>query len=342
MIWFFLLLLVIFCLIIFKYIKSNILLPKHTVALIDEVISQPKLTVMFNELQYVKLKNTTICYEHIASKNPNAEVILLLHGLGQSMLNFPPYFCQLLLDAGFQIVRIDQQDCGGSHWVENWGQPHKYTLEDMASHNIQVMDHLNINKFHLVGISMGGMIAQSMAIGYTNRVSSLTSIMSSAYFFDPKFGGIPKPFLLKIVLIFLVYGRRPKTVKGKIKVRLAIKQLLQYGNTTVYDDSTLIAAANYEITKKKGYNPKASKQQSYAIKKSGSRIGALKKLNIPALVIHGVEDPLIKFAHAKKCVAAIPNCKFLLIDEMGHHLSKKFNNEIAAAIKNLILVKGED
>jgi len=166
--------------------------------------------------------------------------------------------------------------------------------------------------------------------------------MSSAYFFDPKFGGIPKPFLLKIVLIFLVYGRRPKTVKGKIKVRLAIKQLLQYGNTTVYDDSTLIAAANYEITKKKGYNPKASKQQSYAIKKSGSRIGALKKLNIPALVIHGVEDPLIKFAHAKKCVAAIPNCKFLLIDEMGHHLSKKFNNEIAAAIKNLILVKGED
>lgn len=323
-------------LIAYGYLRANVLLPKTSLTLIDEVIKKPNPKIVFDKLQYVKLEDTTICYEHIKNKNPTAEVILLLHGLGQTMLNFPPYFCKGLLAAGFQIVRIDHQGGGGSDWVKNWGNSNKYVLEDMARHAFQVMDHLNIKQFHVAGVSMGGMIGQRMAINQANRILSLTSIASTAHFFDPEFGGVPKAFLLKIIALLIVYGRNPKTVKGKIKARLALERSLHGNKNYSFDDRIHIEQAHYEVVYKKGYNSKAGEQHGYAIKKSGSRLEELKSLTVPALVIHGKEDPLIVFQQAKKYATAIPNCKTLFINNMGHHLPEVFNNEIVQAITNLV------
>lgn len=340
MIWIVLLLLDILFVVVFQYMRTNVFIPKSSLQIIDELIKNPNNiasnNVVFGKMEYVELENTNICYEHIANKNPNAEVVLLLHGLGQTMLNFPPYFCQSLLDAGFQIVRIDHQGGGGSNWVENWGKPGKYTLEDMAKQAVEVMDYLNIKQFHLAGVSMGGMIGQRMAINYPDRIASLSSIASSAYFFDPEFGGVPKPFLLKIIGVLLAYGRNPKTVSGKIKARLALERSLHGSKNYTFDDRIHIEQAHYEIVYKRGYNPKASDQHGYAIKKSGSRLGELENLKIPTLVVHGKKDPLIIFQQAQKYAAAIPNCKTLFIDEMGHHLPEVFNKEITGAIKNHI------
>lgn len=332
MIWIVLLLFAFLIIVTYQYLRNNIFFPKNSIELINEVIKNPKTNIVFGEMEYVELEDTNICYEYITNKNPDAEVVMLLHGLGQTMLNFPPYFCQSLLDAGFQIVRIDHHGGGGSNWVTNWGKPNKYILEDLSRHALQVINHLNISKFHLIGVSMGGMIAQRMAIDYPQRISSITSIMSSAYFYDPEFGGVPKRFILNYVLGLLVYGSNPKSLKNKIKVRLAIERLLHGDSSYSYDDRVSIEAAHYEITNKKGYNPKAGKQHGYAIKKSGSRLAALKKLTVPALVIHGKEDPLIIFEQAKKCAATIPNCKTLFINGMGHHLPEAFNDEIINAI----------
>jgi len=336
MLWFLLSFLVFFIIAVFKYMQANIFFPKSSLAIIDEVIKNPNPNIIFGKMRYIELEDTKICYENINSKNPEAEVVVLLHGLGQTMLNFPPYFCQSLLAAGFHIVRIDFQGGGGSDWVENWGKPHKYNLEDMARNSLLVMKRLNINKFHVLGVSMGGMIAQYMAINYPNSISSLTSIMSTAYFFDPEFKGVPKKFILNYLMSQLVYGKKSKTLSNKIKARLAIGRLLQGDTTYTFDDRVSIEAAHYEITNKKGYHPMAAKQHSYAIKKSGSRLAALQKLSVPSLVIHGMADPLVQLAQGKKCAAAIPNCKTLFIKGMGHHLPEAFNNEITSAIQDHI------
>lgn len=336
MMWFLLILFIFSFIIVFQYVKANVLLPKSTLNLIDEVIANPNKDVVFNKMQYVKLDDLQVCYERIPSKNSNTEVILLLHGLGQTMLNFPPYFCKALIDTGFEIIRIDHLDSGGSSWVKNWGKPYKYTLEDMAAHALQVMDHLNINRFHVVGMSMGGMIAQRMAINYPDRISSLTSIMSSAYFHDPEFGSVPKPFLLKVVLVILIYGSRSKTLKDKIKARLAVERLLHGHKSYFFDDRVSIEQAHYELVYKKGYNPKASKHHAYAIKKSGSRLEELKKLNLPSLVIHGKADPLVILKKGEKCAANIPNCKTLFINEMGHHLPEVFKKQMVSEIADLV------
>lgn len=321
---------------IFLYAKSQFDLPADADTLIDEVLAAPNNNIVFSEIQYVDLADTKICYEDIPAQTSEAEIVVLLHGLSQTMLNFPPYFCQAFLDAGFRVVRIDHKGGGGSSWDKDWGKPNKYNLKDMARHTTQVMDHLGIDNFHLVGMSMGGMIAQQIAIDTKSRVSSLTSIMSSPYMFSPTLSKIPKKFILSIVYLVLVYGRNLKSLKAKLRFKLATNRLLKGDNSYQYDDKVTVEAAHYEITKKKGFNPRSRQQHSYAIKKAGSRIDDLKKINIPSLVVHGTKDPLVLLDHGKACADAIPNCKTLYIEGMGHHLPKAFNQKITKAIINQI------
>jgi len=317
---------------VYLYARSQFRLPDRADALIDEVLAAPNGQVVFDKIQFVDLADTGICYEDIAGEEPNAEVVVLLHGLSQTMLNFPTYFCQSFIDAGFRLIRIDHQGGGGSSWFKDWGKPNKYDLKDMARHATQVMDHLGIEHFHLVGMSMGGMIAQQIAIDVPSRVVSLTSIMSTPYMFSPSLPKIPKNFIIGIVYIILTYGLGKKSLKAKLRSNLAGNRLLYGDNSYQYNDRVTVEAAHYEITRKKGYNPTSRQQHTYAIKKAGSRIDDLKKIDVPALVIHGTKDPLVLIEHGEKCAAVIPNCKTLFIEGMGHHLPNVFNEEITGAI----------
>ncbi len=318
------------------YARNQFNLPNHLDNLIDEVIASPNEEIVFDKIQSVDISDTSICYEDIQAQNQDAEVVLLLHGLSQTMLNFPPYFCQSFIDAGFRVVRIDHQGGGGSNWVKNWGNPNKYNLKDMARHAVEVMDHLGVNRFHLLGMSMGGMISQHIALDYPKRVASLSSIMSTAYMDDPSLPNLPRKFIFGLIYVIANYGRNLKSLKAKLRLNLATNRLLYGSDSYQFDDRYTIEAAHYEITKKKGYNPKSRDQHSYAITKAGSRLEALKKINIPSLVIHGTKDPLVLLEHGKKTAEVIPNCKTLYLDGMGHHLPKVFNEEITGAIIDLI------
>ncbi len=318
------------------YAKSQFDLPANADALIDEVIANPNDNLVFGKMEYVDLPDTQICYEDIAAKDLNAEVVVLLHGLSQTMLSFPPYFCQPFIDAGFRVIRIDNQGGGGSSWVKDWGKPNKYDLKDMARHATQVMDHLGIKNFHVIGVSMGGMIAQQIAIDVPSRVASLTSIMSSPYFYDPSLPKVPPKFILGIAYSIITYGRNLKTLKAKLRFKLVTNRTLKGDDSYECNNRTILEAAHYEITKKKGFNPRSREQHSYAIKKAGSRIEELKNINVPSLVIHGTEDPLVRLEHGQKCAAIIPNCKTLYLEGMGHHLPEAFNQEITGAIVQLI------
>ena len=322
--------------VVYLYAKSLFQLPANADDLVDEVLANPNKQVVFDKMQFVDLTDTRICYEDIPGKEKNSEVVVLLHGLSQTMLNFPPYFCQSFIDAGFRVVRIDHQGGGGSSWVKDWAKPNKYDLKDMARHATQVMDHLGIGQFHLVGMSMGGMVAQQIAIDLPNRVASLTSIMSTAYMFNPLLTNVPLKFKLGIVYCILAYGRNLKSLKSKLRFKLSTNRMLQGDDSYQYDHKVTLEAAHYEITQKKGYNSRSREQHSYAIKKAGSRIDLLKKLQVPALVIHGTKDPLVLLEHGKQCADLIPNCKALYLEGMGHHLPEAFNEEITGAIIDLV------
>ena len=313
--------------------KTGPTLPPETNTLIQEVMSSDLPEFMHGEKGFVQNGEIKICYEFY--KNENAKgTILFTNGHTQSLLECPLYFINPFLDAGYQVIRYDNRGFGSSDWVENWDE-NKYNLEDMATDSIAVLDHLGIEKAHLVGISMGGMISQRLAISYSERVESLTSIMSAGFYLDPKLTNVPLPFISKLVKLQLRYKRTLHLNESKLKLYLGIREMLR-GKGYDLDTKFFLQQGFYEITKRSGLNAKGTDQHSHAIKASGSRYEELKKLNIPTLVVHGTKDTLILVEHAKKYAPMIPNSKLLIIEGMGHDLPKEHTPEIVEGIFNLI------
>jgi len=322
--------------IVFIYYLKNIKLKNTVNQLIEELHIEPLPELVKGEVGFAENNNIKICYELIKSNKPNAEYIVLLHGLTRTMLSYPIYFIQPLLDAGYNVIRIDNRDSGLSTWVKDWKNGNQYTLEDMAEDTIAVANHLQIEQFHLAGKSMGGMIAQCMTIRHPKRVKSLISIMSTGFFHDSDLVQVPFNFKFKFALIYIAYSRGLKTLNGQVKFHLAVEHILAGSNKKAIDEKLVIQKARYALKHRNGFNKYAQKQHGYAIKKSGSRIQELKNLSTPTLVIHGKADPLVKFEHGKKSADIIPNAEQLFIDEMGHRVPKIYSNMVASSIIQFI------
>jgi len=171
----------------------------------------------------------------------------------------------------------------------------------MSQDVMAVVDHLGIDQFHLMGKSMGGMIAQTVAIHNTNRVKSLTSMMSTAYFYDPELVHVPTKFKFHFALMLLAYHKGLRKLSNHLQFHLAIEHILAGTDKSIVDNQLVVQKAFYDIKLRNGYNKYAQKQQGYAIKKSGSRIEALSELELPVLIVHGKADPLVTFEHGVKC-----------------------------------------
>jgi len=312
--------LVLMTIIFFIFIYTGPKLSAHTDALIKEVQKEPLLDLVKGETGLVKTGPVSIHYEVMSKGSKNKGAILLVCGHTQTSLDWPAYFYEPLLNAGYKVIRYDNRGVGLSDWLSNWTKTHSYQLEDMAKDGLTVLDALGIAKAHVIGVSMGGMIGQRMAISHKERVLSLTSIMSTGFYFDKELGNVPRQFMMDITRVGLRYRKGIKTEEGKLKLHLAIRQLLKGQGDYPFDDKAILKRALVEVRTRKGYNMKATDQHSLAIKKSGSRYEGLKKLQVPTLVIHGTSDPLIPFKHAKKYSAMIPNVRTLFIEGMGHDL----------------------
>ncbi len=304
---------------VYGYFFKNVKLNNTIDEVIDQLHKEPLPELIKGEVGHAFNGDIKICYEYIEGDVERDEFVVMLHGLTESMLAFPPFFIQDFLDAGYHIIRVDHRDSGMSTWVSDW-QNNKYTLEDMADDLIAVMDELKVERFNLIGKSMGGMIAQSIAIHYPERVKTLTSIMSSAYFHDPELVNLPRKFAFDFALIFIAYQLGLKQLNNQLKFYLSIVYLLAGKHQNSINTKLMLQKFLYEITRRNGNNKHAQEHHSYAIKKSGSRIEALQQLKIPAFIVHGKADPLVKFEHGEKCAALIPNAKTLFIDDMGHRL----------------------
>lgn len=315
--------------------KSSPILPSNTNALIQEVMASELPEFMTGKSGFAQNGNIKICYEFFENKTSNKGTILLINGHTQSLIEWPSYFLQPILDAGYQVVRYDNRGFGCSDWIKDWSRDNAYQLEDMARDGLAVLDHLGIQKAHLIGVSMGGMIGQRIAISYQDRVLSLTSIMSTGFYFDPQLVAPPKPFVLDLVKLTLRYKRTLHLTESKLKFYLGIREMLR-GKGYELDTKMFLQQGFYELTKRNGLNAKGTDQHSYAIKKSGSRYDELKNIQAPTLVIHGAADSLILVNHAEKYAPMIPDSELLIIKGMGHDLPKEHTPIIISNILKLL------
>lgn len=330
----FVILLVILLIGIVVFVNTGISLPDGSEAIVNQVLDNEPPALVTGETGMASNDDVEIWYE---SKQPTDTIkgtILLVMGLGASALIWDNEFCQLFVDEGYQVIRYDNRDVGMSTWISNWSEDKPYTLEDMAKDGIAVLDALEIDKAHVIGASMGGMIAQQMAISHQDRLASLSSIMSSGYMMDPDIA-FPDHMNIKLIKLSLKYLLFSSDA-NRLKFHMANQELLKgngdYNNNAKRSAQTTL----YEIKKRKGYNQASIDQQVKAIEVSGSRLDDLRKIKIPTLVIHGKSDPLVKFEHALKYAPLIPNVDTLYIDGMGHDLPQIYRPQIKQSILRTI------
>jgi len=285
--------------------------------------------------QMARANGIELCYEIFG--DAGAEPILLIMGLGGQMIYWDDDFCRLLAERGFRVIRFDNRDIGKSSKLSggkrlgaiellklrvlNIPVAAPYTLLDMAKDTTGLLDTLGIKSAHLVGMSMGGMIAQEIAISFPDRVRSLTSIMSSTG--NPK---TPQPTREAMAVL----TAPPPTTREEYFARHAQTWKVLRGGSFPEDEALDRARAerNYE----RGLNPAGTGRQLRAILASGSRKERLASVTAPTLVIHGTIDPLARPEGGKDTAASIPGAKLLMIEGMGHALPIRMWPQIIDAI----------
>ena len=274
----------------------------------------------------IEFEDTAIVDGELDPQAAKRPVVLLIMGLGMQLVAWPPQMVQELVDAGYRVIRFDNRDIGLSTHLDALGKPNilwtgvkfklgimpkpPYTLTDMAHDAIGVLDELEIEKAHIVGASMGGMIAQRVAIASPERCLSLTSIMSTSGARGlPK----PKPEILRAIL------RKPKNKNTQEIVDHFVQVFRLIGSPT-YPIPEAEARARIAIGVKRSYHPVGSLRQMLAIVTDITRAAQLPRITSPTLVLHGLADPLVPFACAQDTARRIAGAKLVAIPGMGHDL----------------------
>lgn len=257
-------------------------------------------------------------------------VVLLIMGLGMQLIAWPPAMLQGLVDAGFRVLRFDNRDAGLSQHFDALGVPNllwqglkyrlglritpPYSLQDMAADALGVLDVLQIRQAHVVGVSMGGMIAQRLALLAPTRVLTLSSIMSSS-------GARGLPAASADVTRVLLGRPADKSLQAAMahSVRL-FKAIGSHGHSPGFE---LGDAELHELVTeaaRRSYHPQGIARQMLAILADSTRAAALARITVPTLVVHGKADPLVPLACGEDSARRIPGARMVSIEEMGHDL----------------------
>jgi pimeloyl-ACP methyl ester carboxylesterase len=271
--------------------------------------------------------------------DPKAVPLLLIAGLGLQLGAWPDEFVEGLADLGFYVIRFDNRDCGLSTKFEHAGTPSlalawlkslvrwplkpPYSLQDMADDAVGVLSALGIARAHVVGMSMGGMVAQLMAAGCPARVLSLTSIMSSS-------GRRGLPGAAPAVRRALV--RRPRD-GGDLDAAIDhTVQLFQAIASPAYPTAEKHLRRRVARALRRNCCPGGIVRQILAVAASGDRTPLLQTIRVPALVIHGAADPLVPLPCGVATAAAIPGARLAVIEGMGHDLPSQLLERLLALI----------
>jgi pimeloyl-ACP methyl ester carboxylesterase len=268
--------------------------------------------------------------------DPQDDPLLLIMGLGTQMIGWREPFCTLLAAAGFHVIRFDNRDVGLSSHLDDLPSPgvvtnflrtyvglHPhccYTLGDMARDAIGLLDALKIPAAHIVGASMGGMIAQIMGLEYPDRVKSLGLIMTTT-----GERNLPGPNLR-----ILAQMARPLPRDPESKLDHLVTTVSMLSSPTHFDP--VAARENVRAAQERCASRAGFPRQSAAIMAAPGRRQALASLHIPCLVVHGRQDRLVPFAHGEDLVRTLPGCMTLFPDHMAHDLPAPVYEDLVSAI----------
>lgn len=263
--------------------------------------------------------------------------LLLIMGIGAPLVLWPDGLVAQLAAAGFRVIRFDHRDVGRSTWLDGTAVPSilgsgaraalglpvpaPYSLWDMADDTVGLLDALGIDRAHVLGVSMGGMIGQCLAIRHPRRLRSLCSLMSTT---GDKWVVRPRPSAVRALL-----GRPPRTRDEVVSFFVGLNRALAGDGATVAPDVTRQTA---ERIYDRGHNPEALARHWAAILATGDRTAALRGVQTPTLVLHGAADPLIPVAAGRATAEAIPGARWAVIEGLGHSLPEAAWADIVAAV----------
>jgi len=273
----------------------------------------------FGEELMAPVNGIELAYQELG--DPDGQPLLLVMGLATQMIAWDEAFCSLLADRGFRVFRFDNRDVGRSTMIAAAGVPSRldivigrrataaYLLRDMARDTAGLMDQLGIDSAHVVGASMGGMIAQTLAIEYPSRIRSMVSIMSTT---GSRRVGVPSPRAFGLMFAGRPRGR-DETVERVVKT---FRLIGSPGYPFEEEKLRELAGLSFD----RGHSEAGVARQMHAITASGDRTQALHDVLVPTSVIHGKRDPLVHPSGGRATAAAIPGARLNLIDGMGHDL----------------------
>ena len=291
------------------------------------------MTIAISEELFAPVgRDVELCYQTFGT--PDDEPLLLVMGLGGPMNWWDTELCRLLAERGFYVIRYDNRDTGRSSRGQGRvtrstlvrafaGQRVRapYSLLDMAQDALGLLDHLGLDSAHVCGVSMGGMIAQSLAIACPDRVRSLTSIMSTT---GKRSVGWQHPSLLPNLL-----SRRAGR-EGYIEMSVRTWRLIGSPAYPITEERTRIRAGE---TYDRGVTASGTLRQMVAVLTQPNRSAKLRALTMPTLVVHGLADKMVHVSGGRATAAAIPGAELLLIDGMGHDLPPALFETFAAGIR---------
>ncbi len=272
-----------------------------------------------------------LCYQEMGE--PDGEPLVLVMGLATQMIAWFDGLCELFAERGFRVIRFDNRDIGRSTHLKTAGMPSRidlltgrrsaapYLLSDMAKDTVGLLDFLEIDRAHVVGASMGGMIVQQMAIDHQERLRSMVSIMSTT---GSRRAGQPS---MKAYALML---GTPPSAREQVISR-AIRTFKVIGSPGFAFEEDVVremAETSYE----RGHSAAGVARQLQAILASGDRTKGLHNVHVPATVIHGTRDPLVKPSGGRATAKAIPGARLMMIDGMGHDLPRDLWPTFANAI----------
>jgi len=258
-------------------------------------------------MAYAHNGDCTIYYETFG--DPGHPALLMVNGLGSQCINYKAEWCEMFAARGLFVIRFDNRDMGlSTHFTDApvGEQGECYRISDMAADAVAVLDDLGIAAAHIMGLSMGGMIVQTIAIEHRARVLTMTSVMSHTG--EPEYGASAPEALAQLTA--------PPASDRESAIRRSVDGLKIWGSPEFADEARWSKDA--ELAFERCFDPAGTTRQFMAIRASGSRADALRRLDVPTLVMHGSKDTLIPPDGGVRTAELIPGARFELIEGMGH------------------------
>lgn len=307
-------------------------LPPGTEKTIARIRAGPVTGVVTGKSGYAQSGGVRIWYESIPPVGEEKDAVLLNSSLGVGSLFWPPAFLRALSAAGYRVVRYDHRGTGASSWMTGWSRKHPYSLIDMANDAIAVLDELRIDRIHVLGLSLGGFVAQEIAIASPERVRSLTLMSTSADPTDTSMPG-PKPWPLIRSAIAGLPQLRYRLLGGETNlVKELLAGLVAQGGDGAVDVEEWTRIVLYDLRERNGLNLRALLQHQVAVAVTRSRYSLLGTITAPTLVIHGNADALLPIEHGHRLAAAVPSARGLWLEDAGHPFPYPHMPEVMTAI----------